>query len=382
VASSTVARRPPGRGDGDGLVVAVTRAASPAGRGVVAVLEGWVGRGISELVAVDSAPGPAPADCRAGLVWRVTDLTSPAVAKALTDVDVVVHVACPDDLEGALAVDTHRRRAAVVRSAQAVLTSAAAVGARHAVVVTSAMVFGARPGAPVPLPEDGPLSAGRDDGVVGDLLEVENVVARTRVAHPGLKLTSLRPAALVGERVDTLTTRHFEAPRLLCIRDAQTAWQFCHLEDLGSAVARIVLDELTGQLTVGCPGALTSGDVERLSGMRRVELSAALAFATAERLQRVGVLPMPATDLRFVVHPWVVSSDRLLRAGWSAAHDNEACLRFLLRHVSGRRNNPARRIDRQEPALGAAGAAVALVSTAAVWRQAKARQNRRRSGRG
>lgn len=364
-----------------GLVVAVTGAASPVGAAVTRAIAGSLGEGISRVVAVDAAPDlPPPAGTT--VQWRVADVSSPAVAQVLSDVDVVVHLACPDDLEAALAVPGHLRRATTVRSAQAVLTAAAAVGVQHVVVVTSAMVFGARADAPVPLAEDAPLLAVPDDGLVGDLLEVEQVVQRARGVHPGLTITSLRPAALVGPGVDTLTTRHFEAPRLLAVRDAATAWQFCHVDDLASAVLTVVLDRLVGALTVGCAGALDQDEVGRLSGMRRLELPSGLAFGTAERLHRVGVLPMPASDLAFVVHPWVISSARLRDAGWVPRYDNEACLRVLQEQVVGRRALAARRVDRKDAALGAAGAAVALVGTAAVWRQARVRQNRRRAGHG
>ncbi|MFP5347833.1 MAG: NAD-dependent epimerase/dehydratase family protein [Actinomycetes bacterium] len=316
------------------------------------------------------------------MTWRSVDLSSPALAKVLAGVDVVVHLACVDDLEGALAQGHARRRLAATRAARAVLETAAAEGVRHAVVVTSAAVFGARAEGPVPIPDDAPAAEVPDAGVVGDLREVERVAREVSSASPGLRLACVRPAALVGEGVDSLTTRHFEAPRLLVARDATMLWQFCHVDDLASAVATIVAKGLEGPYTVGCPGWLGRDDVERLSGMRRLELSHSLARATAERLQRVGVLPMPASDLEFVVHPWVVSSQRLLDVGWRARHDNEACLRALLEQVAGRRANPTERLDRKEAALGAAGAAVALVGTAAVWRQAKVRQGRRRSGRG
>ena len=107
--------------------------------------------------------------------------------------------------------------------------------------------------------------------------------------------------------------------------------------------------------------------------MRRIELPAALAFGTAERLHRVGVLPAPASDLEYVVHPWAVSSARLRAAGWRAAYDNETCLGVLLEQVRGHHAVAARRVDRKDAALGAAGAAVALVGTAALVRRRRKR---------
>lgn len=354
-------------------VVAVTGASGPVGAAVARALVAHAGRDVGSVVAVDGRRGDVD-----GAHWRVADLASPSVVEALQGADVVVHVAAPDDLEGALASDPQQRRARALRSAQAVVTASAAVGARRVVAVTSAMAYGAFADAAIPLDEDGPLRAVPDAGLVGDVVEVERLLERAPRAHPGLAVTVVRPAALVGPGVDTVSTRHFEAPRLLTVRESPTLWQFCHVDDLGEAVALAVAGGLDGPLTVGCEGVLTQTAVERVSGMRRLELSTHLAFSTAERLHRVGVLPMPAGDLAYVVHPWVVGSQRLRAAGWRPRHDNETCLGVLLEEVRLRRAGAVRRVDRKDAALGAAGAAVALVGTAAVWRQARARRRARR----
>jgi hypothetical protein len=110
--------------------------------------------------------------------------------------------------------------------------------------------------------------------------------------------------------------------------------------------------------------------------MRHVQLSESLALGTAERLHRVGVLPAPATDLAYALHPWAVSSRTLREAGWSPAYDNETALGVLLDGIRGHHAVGARRVDRKDAALGAASAAVALVGTAAIMRR------RRRNGGG
>ncbi len=352
-----------------GLTVAVTNAAGPAGRAVVRALRDHAG--IGPVVAVDTRRGAVE-----GVTWRLADPSSPSVGRHLEGVDAIVHLACVDVLGPALLLDGRARRAKTVRAAQAVLTAAAAVGASQVVVVTSAMVYGAPPDNPVPIPEGAPLAAVPDDGLVGDLLEVEQVAAAAVRSHPGLGVAVVRPGALVGPGVDTVITRHFEAPRLLALKDDRMAWQFCHVDDLASAVALTVTAGLDGPLTVASPGALNQAAVEGLSGMRRIELPSALAFSTAERLHRLGVLPTPAGDLAYVVHPWVVGSARLREAGWSAVYDNETCLGVLMAEVSGRNALAARRVGGKDAALGAAGAAVAVVGTAAVWRQARARRRR------
>jgi nucleoside-diphosphate-sugar epimerase len=359
-------------------VVAVTGAASPAGRAVLRDLLGRMGdpeAGLrpKQVIAIDTA-GEGPE----GALWRHTDISSPEVADSLAGVDVVIHLAPADDLGAVLGQPAQARRLRAVRAAQAVSMAAAAVGARRLIAVTSAMVFGARPDNPVPLPDDAARRADPDDGLIGDLLEVERVLERIPRVHPGLALTVIRPAALVGPGVDSAVTRHFEAPRLLVLRGTSTCWQFCHVDDLAGAVWAALAAELDGWFTAGSAESLTEEEVESLSGMRRLEVPAGLAFSTAERLHRVGVLPTPASELSYVVHPWVVASTGLLGAGWAPAHNNESCLRELMDEVGGRRTVVGRRVDRRDAAMGAAGAAVALLGTAAILRQARSRQKGRR----
>lgn len=356
-----------------GPVVAVAGAGTCVGLPVTRALVRRADAGeVAQVVAVDDHRGDVD-----GAHWRIAELDQPSVLECLAGVDVVVLVAAPADLEAALATPPAQRRARAVRTAQAVMTAAAAAGASRVVLVTSAMVYGAHPDNPIPLPEDTPLRATGDTGLVGDMLEVEHVLERVPRVHPGVRTTVLRPAALVGAGVDTVTTRHFEAPRLLTIADGPTVWQFCHVDDLAEAVATVVVEGLDGPLTVGCEGVLSEQSVERLSGMRRLELPLTLARGTAERLHRVGVLPMPPEDLAYTAFPWVVPSTRLREVGWRPRYDNETCLGVLLEQVRGRHALGARRVDRKDAALGAAGAAVALVGTAAVWRQARVRRRGR-----
>jgi hypothetical protein len=105
--------------------------------------------------------------------------------------------------------------------------------------------------------------------------------------------------------------------------------------------------------------------------MRRIELPATLAFGTAERLNRLGVVPAPASDLQYVVHPWVVPSTKLREAGWRPVYDNATALGVLLEQVSGHHAVAARRVGRRDATIGAAGAAVAVVGTAALVRRAR-----------
>ncbi|WP_031068718.1 NAD-dependent epimerase/dehydratase family protein [Streptomyces sp. NRRL WC-3742] len=356
---------PPPAYGGRPLTVAVTGAAGVMGERVAARMV--ASPHVRRVLAVDDRRGDVP-----GVQWRVLDVRDPAVAERLAGVDVVVHLAMDFGMES----DPRARSAYNVRGAQTVLTAAAAAGVHRVVLCTSAMVYGALPDNEVPLAEDSELRATEEASLVGDLLEIERLARRAPRAHPGLQVTVLRPAVVVGPGVDTVLTRHFEAPRLLVVAGSRPCWQFCHVDDLAAALEYAALGLVDGEVTVGCDGWLEQEDVERLSGIRRMELPAALALGTAARLHRLGLTPAPAGDLAYTMYPWVVSGSRLHEAGWRPAHTNEQVLAELLAQVSGKHAVAGRRLGGKEAAtsLGAAGATVALVGTAALVRRARKRR--------
>jgi nucleoside-diphosphate-sugar epimerase len=351
---------------GHGPVVAVTGAARGLGQALAAALAAS-GR-VRKVIAIDDHRGEI-----AGVTWRVVDVRDPVLASRLAGIDVLVHT----DLDLVPDSDYRARRAFNVRGAETVLTAAAAGRVSRVVLVTSAMVYGARPDNPVPLPETAPLGADADTSVVGDLLEIEHLARRSPRTHPGMRVTVVRPAALIGAGVDSLVTRHFEAPRLLTVKGSAPRWQFCHVDDLVSALELAATGEVAGEFTVGCDGWLEQERVEELSGLRRIELPAGLTFGTVQRLHRVGITPAPASDLHYVVYPWVVDCATLRAAGWRPAYDNESALEALLAQRAGRHAVAGRRVARKEAtitAAGAAGATVAVIGTAAIVRRARRRK--------
>ncbi|MFC4587518.1 NAD-dependent epimerase/dehydratase family protein [Sphaerisporangium corydalis] len=341
-------------------VVAVTGAATGLGREFLSRVASSAD--FRRVVAIDDHRGDV-----ADVTWRVLDVRDPLLANRISDVDVLVHLAADYSLDS----DPAERRAYNLRASQTVLTASAAARVRRVVVVTSAMVYGAVPDNPVPLPEGAPVAAEPDSGVVGDHLEIEALVRRCLRSHPGLDVTVLRPAAVVGPGMDTVVTRHFEAPRLLTVKGSAPRWQFCHVEDLVSALEMAALGQVTGVVTVGSDGWLEMEQVEELSGLRRFELPAVLTFGTAERLHRLGITPAPATDLHYVVYPWVVDCASLRAAGWKPAWTNEDAFQQLLDLREGKHAVVGRRLSGKDATLTAAGATVAVIGTAAIVRAAR-----------
>ena len=345
-------------------MVAVTGAARGVGHALVTRLADSAR--IGRVVAVDDHRGDAT-----GVTWRLADVRDPMLASRLSGVDVVVHT----DVDTSADNDPRDRRARNLRAAQTVLTAAAAERVGRVVLVTSAMVYGARPDNPVPLPEDAPLLADDSGGsLAGEMLEIEELARRARRVNPGTAVTVVRPAALVGSAVDTLLTRHFEAPRLLVVRGCAPRWQFCHVDDLVSALELAAAGTVTGDFAVGCDGSLSQAEVEEQSGLKSVELPARLTFSAAQRLHRLGVTPAPAVELRYVVYPWVVDCAALHAVGWHPTFTNTEALAVLLTERAGHHAVVGRRLARKDAAItaaGAAGTAAAVIGTAAIVRRAR-----------
>jgi nucleoside-diphosphate-sugar epimerase len=353
-----------------GPVLAVTGAGAGIGRALAAALADR--KDVAAVVAIDDRRGDLT-----GVRWRVADVCSPDLVDAIAGCAAVVHAVVPD-VPGELAPGASRpgAEAALVRlveGARTVVTAAAAAHVPRVVLVTSAMVYGASADNPVPLDEDAQVAAVADAPAITALLEVEETAAKARGVHPGLRVTVVRPAVLVGPGADSLFTRHFEAPRLLVVKDSSPHWQFCHVDDLVGALELAATGVVEGTVTVASEGYLTQDEVEEITGMRRIELPARIAYGTAERLHRLGMTPAPASELAFTAEPWVVPSTRLRAAGWLPRYDNRSALAALVEE-KGRRPASGRRLGR-DATLGAAGATVAVLGTAAVVRQIR-RQRR------
>ena len=349
----------------DAGTVAVTGAATTLGDLVVRRLV-QAGRH-KRVIAIDADRGSVN-----GATWRVADVRDPALRARLDGVDAVVHLATSRDPDA----EPTSRRALNVRGTEVLLDAAAAAGVRRVVLVTSAMVYGAEPDNPVPLPDDAPLRGQPDLGLVGDWVEMERLATRSRRRHRDVDVVRVRPASLVGDVTDAVLPRLFEAPRLLVLKGSTPRWQFCHVDDLISAVEWAADGRVCDAVTVAADGWLEQGDVERISGMRSVVVPSSVAFTTAERLHRVGVLPAPASELRYLAHPWVVGADRLRTAGWQPQWSNEAALEAHLDAMQPGRGRGAR-MPGKAATGAAAGAAVAVVGAVAVARARAARRRRR-----
>ena len=347
-------RRTPGP-----LRIAVTGSATGLG---AALLKRLAARAdVEELIGLDAVPGRVDR-----VLWR----SDGTLAERLAGATTLVHLALSYD---ALAEPSARRRLNVDGSA-ATLEAARAAGVRRVVLLSSADVYGAPPGSRLPLGEGAPLLAAADCSLTGDLVELERLA--DHAGRTGLDVTVLRPATVVGawlgSAYDGALLHSLAGARLLAVRGVEPLWQLCHADDLLGALELAAVGELTGACAVASAGWLTQRDVEALSGRRRLELPAAVAVSTAERLHRVGATRASPHELDRLLHPLVVDTARLQDAGWTPTWTAADALtaHLELRAGAGRTGAYA------AAGATAAGATVALTVTAALVRRARARRGR------
>ena len=336
--------------------VVVTGAASDVGtRAAVALASA---RPRLDLLAVDrTAPQRLPAQVEA----RRLDLESADLKSLFSGADTVVYLGSrgrPGETDPA-ADDADRR------TARRVLDAAAECGVSHLVLLSTALVYGARPSNPLPLSEDAPVQPNPDFSWAVVRADIEKLACDWRRANGDATVAVLRPTAVVTEDELGQLARVLHSARLGVVADGDPPVQYLHIDDLASAVVTAVLSRADGALNVAPEGWIPPDALRQLEGPKprlRVPLWVARALA-AVRLQ-AGVAPIPPGVVPYTSHSWVIASDRLRALGWEPGYSNEEA--WVVSHSPSPLDRvPARR--RQELALAAAAVGVVTGVWFVVW---------------
>ncbi|MEL7156615.1 MAG: NAD-dependent epimerase/dehydratase family protein, partial [Actinomycetota bacterium] len=203
--------------------IAVTGAAGAVGNRVVDLLARQAGG--EKVVAVDRASMRPPS----GVDFRLTDLTK-SEPDLFAGCDTVVH----------LAEDPGRRTdpGAAVATLEAVLDRVAAAACPHLVVLSSALVYGARAGNPVPLTEHHDRRPNPDLGYAVAKAAVEERAERWAETS-GTQLAVLRPTTTLSERGASYVAIALRAALAGRAETIDAPLQFLHHDDLAAAVALV-----------------------------------------------------------------------------------------------------------------------------------------------
>jgi nucleoside-diphosphate-sugar epimerase len=232
--------------------------------------------------------------------------------------DVVIHLGAGDhDLRA-------RRRESVTEGAAVMLRDATVGGATHVVLVSSALVYGAYANNPVPLTEDAVLRPDVDFVYARQLATVEAMVDRWRRSAPGRTVTVLRPALPMAADGTSTLARALAAGLGQRFGEEDPPAQFLHLDDLASAVAVAVDQQLDGVFNVAPDGWIAGERVRALTGSRpRVRLPDRVNEVLGALRWRFQRGPIPPGLRSYTRAPWLVANDRLKAVGWRPTVTNE-----------------------------------------------------------
>lgn len=285
--ASTSRDVPPAR-----TVVAVTGSSWPLGRRVADRLnaspDGFI---VKDLAAIDPGQG---------------------------SIDVIVHLV-PGDHDALAA----RARSAVEGTPE-LLALAERHSARHIVVLSSALVYGAWPNNPVPLTEEAALRPDFGFAFARQLATVEQMVDEWRNDSSNRSVTVLRPVLSMAEDGTSSLVSALAAGMGGRMGEDDVPAQFVHLDDLADAVVLAVSRRLDGIYNVAPDGFVPGSRVRSLSGMApKLRLPGRVAEIVADLQWSFQRGPIPPGLRPYVRSPWLVSNDRLRAEGWVPTVTNE-----------------------------------------------------------
>jgi len=283
------------------------------------------------------------------------DLRSIDLDEIFDGADALVHLASAygrNQFEDASRHDT--------RAAKLTLDAAARTGIGQVVLLSSAMVYGARSENPIPLTEHAsvrpsPLAFAENKATI------ERFANEWQAATNG-KLTVLRPSTAVASGGSSWVARSMQLAAGLG-SDSNPPLQFLHLEDLADAVEVLVRGQHDGVFNVAPDGWVRAEEVRSLSGRApRLPIPAGVADEIVRFSWNRGIVATPPGIMQYATEPWVVSNDRLRELGWEPKWSNVEA------YVDSFDPRPWANINakhRQQIALGGAGVGVAALAGAA-----------------
>ena len=345
------------------VVVAVTGATGFIGSRLIADLCG--DERVERVLGFDIE---APAFEHPKFVFDTIDVRNATLASRFEGVDVVVHLAFIMDpiKDEALMRDVN------LNGSHNVFRSAGAAGVKKVVYTSSSVVYGAHPDNDFPLTEESPLRANLDFNYAAHKLEVEYIVKEIREEFSELGFVVFRPAIVFGPHADNAWSHQLEAPVLFGIRGHAPPLQFVHEDDVGRALAFAIFEDLDGPYNLAPDHWLERDEILDVVGRRSVQIGEARAFSLADRMWERGLAEAPAGMLHYVMHPWVMASDRLEAAGFTCARSGREALEATVARSRGYVRLGRNRVSKRTVAAGAAAGAGAF-GTLALVRSARSR---------
>jgi UDP-glucose 4-epimerase len=219
-----------------------------------------VGQGGYHVIGLDAEQ---PADRIEGLDFIRADIRNPLLVDLIRveGVETVCHLAFVETTwPSEAAFDLN------VMGTTKVLAACAEGSVRKVVLKSSTTVYGARPSNSAFLTEEHALRGSKRYGYTRDLLEIEAFCQGFRHRAPGMAMTILRFASIVGPTADTAMTRFLREPAAPSLLGFDPLMQVVHEDDVVEALFHATVHAGQGVFNVAAQEALPLGKIRGLSG--------------------------------------------------------------------------------------------------------------------
>ena len=328
-------------------VVAITGVSGLIGQRLLPIVEAI--DGVERIIGLDMRE---PARRVTSLEFHLVDLVGGDLATILKSVDVVVHLA---GVVGP-SPDTTIAQTVNIDGMRNVLSACTEANVAKLICVSSATVYGAWPNNSVPLSEDDSIrpNPGYQPGVLD--AECERLVSDWRSQHHDSVVTRFRLAPVVGSGARSVFARAAVGRPPAVVRGCDTRVQVVHIDDVASAIAHAIETDLDGVYNVAADGWLDHDEAVAVAPHRLPPaVPEEVAHTALGAMWNSGLGEAPPEILPYLMHPWVMSTDKLKATGWVAKHSNEEAI--LLAGDPDARRRPLPWIAAVAALLGGAGGA-------------------------
>jgi UDP-glucose 4-epimerase len=187
-----------------------------------------------------------------------------------------------------------------------VFGACAEAGVKKVVLKSSTAVYGARPYNSAFLPETHPLNGSRRYGYIRDMVSIESFCNGFIRQAPGMRLSILRFASIVGPTVKTPMTELMSNRWAPALMGFDPMMQVIHEDDVVEALAHVTVNDVPGVFNVAAEDALPLRRLMGLAGKFPISILHPLAYAGIGVLGGGGLrldrhLPIEPDYLRY---PW------------------------------------------------------------------------------
>jgi len=266
------------------MKIAVTGASGQLGTALLRKLA--LDRKVEAIVALDIRP---PLVAIKKVRYLHADVRDEAFERFLEGCDALVHFAF-------IVTDWVPREvmeAVNVEGSKNVFRAAIAAGVKNIVYASSVAAYGIFPDHPMPIGEDTPRRRQPAVPYAANKYDVEHFLDDFERAHPSVAIARLRPAILVGARMEHAFGRVLDARLMpdLGWPPLPVVWD----EDVAAAAVLCLQKQARGAFNLVADESLPSSELARVAGFRRVPVPRAAVLAATRLnplLEKIGQKPL------------------------------------------------------------------------------------------